>query len=95
MAPVLLHGNLLRVGAVGEIAHEALSSCLKIDSEQICYLTCLSKNSPITPQSRFGTVRAERVLFSSLAAKGITGRPDKPQGPGRPGSLVSSLGALG
>lgn len=83
------------MGAVDEIAHEALRSCFKIDSEQIGCQTCFSKNTPITPQSRFGTVRAERVLLSSLAAKGITGRPDKPQGPGRLGSLVSSLGALG
>lgn len=91
MAPVVLLGNLLRVGVVGEIAHKALSSCFKIDSEQICCQTCFSKNTPITPQSRSGTVRAERVLFSYLAAKGITDRPDKPQGPGRPGSLVSFL----
>lgn len=35
MAPVGLHGNLLRLGAVVEIAHEALSSCFKIDSTDL------------------------------------------------------------
>lgn len=35
MAPVGLHGNLLRVGAVGENAHEFLSSCFKTDSTDL------------------------------------------------------------